>query len=157
LQLEFTILDQCSRSRRHHSLKYYQYGRSPGLAPGRRQSCNGAAHHQARPQGDCGRGRPERPTGERGWAGHPRKRRDGGRRHQRQTRAAKGSLGRPGKRRYSQFEREVTGERIRDKIAASKRKGIWVGGNVPLGYESRDKKLVIHGEEAERIRLIFGR
>src|SRR5580658_174051 len=45
---------------------------------------------------------------------------------------------------FAQFEREVTGERIRDKIAASKRKGIWVGGNVPLGYESRDKKLVVH-------------
>jgi DNA invertase Pin-like site-specific DNA recombinase len=42
---------------------------------------------------------------------------------------------------FAQFEREVTSERIRDKIAASKRKGIWVGGNVPLGYESRDKKL----------------
>ncbi len=45
---------------------------------------------------------------------------------------------------FAQFEREVTGERIRDKIAASKRKGIWVGGSVPLGYESRNKKLVIH-------------
>jgi site-specific DNA recombinase len=56
---------------------------------------------------------------------------------------------------FAQFEREVTGERIRDKIAASKRKGIWVGGNVPLGYESRDKKLVIHEEEAERVRTIF--
>src|ERR1700687_2332252 len=58
---------------------------------------------------------------------------------------------------FAQFEREVTGERIRDKIAASKRKGIWVGGNVPLGYESRDKKLVIHEEEAERVRTIFRR
>jgi hypothetical protein len=56
-----------------------------------------------------------------------------------------------------QFEREVTGERIRDKFAASKRKGIWVGGNVPLGYESRDKKPVIHEEEAERVRMIFRR
>jgi len=56
---------------------------------------------------------------------------------------------------FAQFEREVTGERIRDKIAASKRKGIWVGGNVPLGYESRDKKLVIHEDEAERVRTIF--
>jgi site-specific DNA recombinase len=58
---------------------------------------------------------------------------------------------------FAQFEREVTGERIRDKIAASKRKGIWVGGNVPLGYESRDKKLVVHEEEAERVRTIFRR
>jgi site-specific DNA recombinase len=58
---------------------------------------------------------------------------------------------------FAQFEREVTGERIRDKIAASKRKGIWVGGNVPLGYESRDKKLVINATEAERVRTIFQR
>src|SRR5450631_3547205 len=58
---------------------------------------------------------------------------------------------------FAQFEREVTGERIRDKIAASKRKGIWVGGGVPLGYESRDKKLVIHEEEAELVRTIFRR
>ena len=58
---------------------------------------------------------------------------------------------------FAQFEREVTGERIRDKIAASKRKGIWVGGNVPLGYESRDKKLVVHEEEVERVRTIFRR
>jgi site-specific DNA recombinase len=58
---------------------------------------------------------------------------------------------------FAQFEREVTSERIRDKIAASKRKGIWVGGNVPLGYESRDKKLVIPEEEAERVRTIFRR
>src|SRR6202789_4400945 len=44
---------------------------------------------------------------------------------------------------FAQFEREVTSERIRDKIAASKRKGIWMGGNVPLGYVNQDKKLVI--------------
>src|ERR1700745_64089 len=44
---------------------------------------------------------------------------------------------------FAQFERELTGERVRDKIAASKRKGIWVGGNAPLGYERRDKKGVI--------------
>jgi len=56
---------------------------------------------------------------------------------------------------FAQFEREVTSERIRDKIAASKRKGLWVGGPVPLGYESRDKKLVINEEEAERVRTIF--
>src|SRR5213596_2516033 len=48
---------------------------------------------------------------------------------------------------FAQFEREVTGERIRDKIAASKRKGIWVGGIVPLGYEVRERKLVIREDE----------
>jgi site-specific DNA recombinase len=58
---------------------------------------------------------------------------------------------------FAQFEREVTSERIRDKIGASKRKGIWVGGMVPLGYVSRDKKLVIEEEEAERVRTIFRR
>ena len=41
---------------------------------------------------------------------------------------------------FAQFEREVTGERIRDKIAASKAKGMWMGGNVPLGYDVRDRK-----------------
>jgi DNA invertase Pin-like site-specific DNA recombinase len=58
---------------------------------------------------------------------------------------------------FAQFEREVTSERIRDKIAASKRKGIWVGGMVPLGYTIRDRKPVIVAEEAERVRLIFKR
>ena len=58
---------------------------------------------------------------------------------------------------FAQFEREVTGERIRDKIAASKRKGIWVGGNVPLGYVTREKKLVIDEGEAEYVRTIFRR
>ena len=58
---------------------------------------------------------------------------------------------------FAQFEREVTSERIRDKIAASKRRGLWVGGMIPLGYESRDKKLVVNEEEAERVRLIFRR
>jgi site-specific DNA recombinase len=58
---------------------------------------------------------------------------------------------------FAQFEREVTGERIRDKIAASKRKGLWVGGMVPLGYESRERRLVIHEQEAERVRSIFQR
>ncbi len=56
---------------------------------------------------------------------------------------------------FAQFEREVTGERIRDKIAASKRKGIWMGGPVPLGYRVQDRKLVIVDEAAERVRLIF--
>src|SRR5881398_1442443 len=50
---------------------------------------------------------------------------------------------------FAQFEREVTSERIRDKIAASKRRGLWVGGIVPLGYEVKDKKLVMVEEEAE--------
>jgi site-specific DNA recombinase len=58
---------------------------------------------------------------------------------------------------FAQFEREVTGERIRDKIGASKRRGLWVGGMVPLGYVSRDKKLVVEAEEAERVRTIFRR
>ncbi len=53
---------------------------------------------------------------------------------------------------FAQFEREVTGERIRDKIAASKRKGIWIGGPVPLGYASVNKKLVVVPEEAETVR-----
>src|ERR1043165_1452977 len=58
---------------------------------------------------------------------------------------------------FAQFEREVTSERIRDKIAASKRKGIWVGGMVPLGYTIQDRKPVIVDQEAERVRLIFNR
>jgi site-specific DNA recombinase len=58
---------------------------------------------------------------------------------------------------FAQFEREVTSERIRDKIAASKRKGLWVGGMVPLGYTVRDRKPVFVVEEAERVRLIFSR
>ncbi|MBR0680352.1 recombinase family protein [Roseomonas eburnea] len=56
---------------------------------------------------------------------------------------------------FAQFEREVTGERIRDKIAASKRKGMWMGGSVPLGYEVKDRKLVVHPAEAERVRSIY--
>ena len=56
---------------------------------------------------------------------------------------------------FAQFEREVTGERIRDKIAASKRKGMWMGGPIPLGYDSRDKKLVVNGSEAEVVRRVF--
>src|SRR5262249_8795420 len=58
---------------------------------------------------------------------------------------------------FAQFEREVIGERVRDKIAASKRKGIWVGGSIPLGYASIKKKLVVMPEEAETVRLIFRR
>jgi hypothetical protein len=56
---------------------------------------------------------------------------------------------------FAQFECEVTGERIRDKIAASKRKGIWMGGNVPMGYEVRDRKLIVNERDAETIRHIF--
>ena len=56
---------------------------------------------------------------------------------------------------FAQFEREVTSERIRDKIAASKRKGLWVGGIVPLGYATRDRKIVVVEQEAERVRTIF--
>src|SRR6202008_4625004 len=56
---------------------------------------------------------------------------------------------------FAQFEREVTGESIRDKIAASKRKGLWVGGPIPLGYRCVDKKLEIVPEEAEVVRTIF--
>jgi site-specific DNA recombinase len=58
---------------------------------------------------------------------------------------------------FAQFEREVTSERIRDKIAASKRKGLWVGGVVPLGYATKDRKIVVVEEEAERVRTIFRR
>ncbi len=58
---------------------------------------------------------------------------------------------------FAQFEREVTGERIRDKIAASKKKGLWVGGVVPLGYEVKDRKLIVNDEEAATVRLIFSR
>ena len=58
---------------------------------------------------------------------------------------------------FAQFEREVTSERIRDKIAASKRKGIWVGGTLPLGYEIKDGKIAVVEEEAELVRSIFRR
>ena len=58
---------------------------------------------------------------------------------------------------FAQFEREVTGERIRDKIAASKRKGMWMGGCVPLGYDVRDRRIVIDEREAETVRYIFRR
>jgi DNA invertase Pin-like site-specific DNA recombinase len=56
---------------------------------------------------------------------------------------------------FAQFEREVTGERIRDKIAASKKKGLWMGGFVPLGYRPDERTLVIHKKEAEIVRTIF--
>jgi site-specific DNA recombinase len=56
---------------------------------------------------------------------------------------------------FAQFEREVIGERVRDKIAASKRKGLWVGGPIPLGYATVNKKLVVLPEEAETVRIMF--
>jgi site-specific DNA recombinase len=58
---------------------------------------------------------------------------------------------------FAQFEREVIGERIRDKFAASRRKGMWMGGYVPLGYNLKDRKLVINKAEAEVVRTIFQR
>ncbi|AWC21317.1 DNA-invertase hin [Aminobacter sp. MSH1] len=58
---------------------------------------------------------------------------------------------------FAQFEREVTAERIRDKIAASKKKGMWMGGHVPLGYQVVDRKLLIHDAEAETVRHLFKR
>jgi hypothetical protein len=56
---------------------------------------------------------------------------------------------------FAQFEREVTSERIRDKIAASKRKGLWVGGMAPLGYDTKDRKITVNDAEADRVRTIF--
>ena len=56
---------------------------------------------------------------------------------------------------FAQFEREVTGERIRDKVAASKKKGMWMGGNVPLGYNLKDRMLVVNAAEAQTVVTIF--
>jgi DNA invertase Pin-like site-specific DNA recombinase len=56
---------------------------------------------------------------------------------------------------FAQFERELSSERVRDKIAASRRKGKWTGGTVPLGYDGKDKKLVVNRTEAETVRTIF--
>ena len=58
---------------------------------------------------------------------------------------------------FAQFEREVTGERIRDKIAASKRKGMWMGGLPSLGYDVKDRRLIINEAEAKTVRHIFQR
>jgi DNA invertase Pin-like site-specific DNA recombinase len=58
---------------------------------------------------------------------------------------------------FAQFEREVTGERIRDKIAASKRKGLWMGGTVPLGYDVANRRLVVNETEASLVRQIYAR
>jgi site-specific DNA recombinase len=57
---------------------------------------------------------------------------------------------------FAQFERELASERVKDKIAASRRKGKWTGGTVPLGYDAKDKKLVVNLAEAETVRTIFG-
>ena len=56
---------------------------------------------------------------------------------------------------FAQFEREVTGERIRDKIAASKKKGMWMGGNTPLGYDLKDRALIVNKEQAALVKRIF--
>jgi len=56
---------------------------------------------------------------------------------------------------FAQFEREVTAERIRDKVAASKRKGMWMGGAVPMGYDVKDRALVVNQDEAAAIRIIL--
>jgi site-specific DNA recombinase len=58
---------------------------------------------------------------------------------------------------FAQFEREVIGERIRDKHAASRKKGMWMGGFVPLGYDVKDRKLVVNEDEANTVRMIFER
>ena len=58
---------------------------------------------------------------------------------------------------FAQFEREVIGERIRDKFAASRRKGMWMGGNVPLGYRVENRKLIIQEDDAATVRMIFER
>ena len=56
---------------------------------------------------------------------------------------------------FAQFERELIGERIRDKFTASRKRGMWMGGSVPLGYDVRDRKLVVNEVEAARIRRVF--
>ena len=58
---------------------------------------------------------------------------------------------------FAQFEREVIGERIRDKFAASRKRGMWMGGFVPMGYDVKDRKLVINASEADTVRMIFER
>ena len=58
---------------------------------------------------------------------------------------------------FAQFERELASERVRDKVAASRKKGKWTGGSVPLGYDVKDKKLVVNPAEAKTVRTIFTR
>jgi hypothetical protein len=59
--------------------------------------------------------------------------------------------------RKERFERELASERVKDKVAASRKKGKWTGGSVPLGYDAKDKKLVVNTAEAETVRTIFRR
>src|SRR5947199_504428 len=73
------------------------------------------------------------------------------------TRSSMGRLTRNVLLSFAQFEREVIGERVRDKISASKRKGIWVGGPIPLGYASANKKISVVPDDAENVRTIFRR
>ncbi len=58
---------------------------------------------------------------------------------------------------FAQFERELSSERVRDKVADSRRKGKWTGGSVPLGYDAKDKKLVVNQLEAKTVRTIYRR
>jgi hypothetical protein len=58
---------------------------------------------------------------------------------------------------FAQFEREVTAERIRDKVKASRMKGIWMGGPVPIGYDVKDRKLLVNEDEAARVQMVFKR
>jgi site-specific DNA recombinase len=58
---------------------------------------------------------------------------------------------------FAQFERKVIGERIRDKVAASKRKGIWMGGTCPTGYDACERRLIVNDDEARTVRHIFER
>ena len=58
---------------------------------------------------------------------------------------------------FAQFERELASERVRDKVAASRKRGKWTGGSVPLGYDAKDKKLVVNTAEAETVRTVFRR
>src|SRR6476646_3902952 len=58
---------------------------------------------------------------------------------------------------FAQFERELSSERVRDKVAAARKKGKWTGGGVPLGYDTNDKKLTVNEKEAETVRFIYRR
>lgn len=58
---------------------------------------------------------------------------------------------------FAQFERELSSERVRDKVAASRKKGKWTGGGIPLGYDTKDKKLIVNAKEAESVRFIYRR
>ena len=58
---------------------------------------------------------------------------------------------------FAQFERELSSERVRDKVAASRKKGKWTGGGIPLGYDAKDKKLAVNQPEAETVCYIYRR